>query len=1059
MRPGVATGEGTGMNAWTYAWKGWWHYRAARIGVIAVAAVGAMVLLGSMMSGDSVTESLRKAAAWRTGKAEQILTGGERFFYNELEKQTSGKAAAVLVFQGQATSSGEAGEKVEGRVNFVGVGDEFWGFAPEETKIKLEDDEVAVSEALAERMALKKGSRMVLRMAKPGILSRDAPLSGEGQQVVVIRGTVAKILTAEEFGRFGLETSQVAPLSVFLPRETLQDELELPGRANVLLMGEGASLPGELSLKHYGLSLKKVEAAKETVEVRSERVFIAPKVAEVLKKEFADGHEVLTYLANTLKVGEKETPYSMVTAVDWEAAPFLRGMSTREEIVINNWLAEDLGAKVGDRFSMDYFVVEGGNRLVEKTTEFVIRSVIKMEGLAADRTWMPDFPGVANVESARDWSPGLPLDLKRIRDKDDDYWEKYKGTPKAFVSAQAGRMMWSNRWGDMTGYRIDGLSDKEIEKRLVSKLTPSLVGMKLIDFRKEAMEAAVSPVDFSSLFLMMGFFLIIASLALVVMVFRLNVEQRGEENGLLAAVGISSRKVEFWRLTEAGMSLFVGVLIGGALAVLFCKVVLRLISSIWGGESFHLAVKLGTLASGGLAFMFTGLLAVWYSLRKLRQKSVSMRLTQGGEEEASTKGGSHGRGKAWITVGVLLCLMAIGSMWSFGAQAGFFLGGAGLLLLGLGVLKWRLTGKKGLDALNADSLAGVNVSRRPSRSLTVAGVLAAGVFLVLSVSAFRKNDGGDWKDPQSGAGGFAWWVETSTPMSRPADALGNVEWFGLKEGVVPFRVGAGDQVDCFNLNGSSRPRLLGANLRSMEGRFGKVDWEKFRTHGKHSRSIPALIDQTTLMWVLKKKVGDVLVYEDEYGEAFEVEIVGVLKDSVFQGSLIVDERRLLEKYPSLGGYGLFLVDDENAGDAIKQATADLGGRVMRTSERLASFHGVENTYIAIFNVLGGLGMILASVGLGLVTERNAVERKEELKVLEAVGFSGKARHGLLMKESRTLMYWGLGIGTVAAMLSVIPLLGKTLSLFDLVWMAGLILVMGGVAWLSSWIGLRAVRDE
>ncbi|MDC0304766.1 hypothetical protein OAK99_02810, partial [Akkermansiaceae bacterium] len=79
-----------------------------------------------------------------------------------------------------------------------------------------------------------------------------------------------------------------------------------------------------------------------------------------------------------------------------------------------------------------------GSKLVEKRGVFTVKAIVKMEGPAADKRWMPDFPGVADVESARDWEPGLPLDLTRIRDKDDEYWEEFKGTPKAFVSHQTG---------------------------------------------------------------------------------------------------------------------------------------------------------------------------------------------------------------------------------------------------------------------------------------------------------------------------------------------------------------------------------------------------------------------------------------------------------------------------------------------------------------------------------------------------------------------------------------------------------------------------------------------
>jgi hypothetical protein len=347
-------------------------------------------------------------------------------------------------------------------------------------------------------------------------------------------------------------------------------------------------------------------------------------------------------------------------------------------------------------------------------------------------------------------------------------------------------------------------------------------------------------------------------------------------------------------------------------------------------------------------------------------------------------------------------------------------------------------------------MAKVNLSRRASRSLTVVGVLAAGVFLVLSVASFRKNGGENWQNKRSGAGGFAWWVETTSPVNRPADAKGEVVWFGL-ETLVPFRIGAGDDVDCFNLTASTQPRLLGVDPGLLEGRFRTSDdWSFLKGDG-----VPAFVDETTMMWVLKKKVGDELIYQDEWGNDFPITIAGVVKDSVFQGSLILDEAKLLEKFPSLGGYQLFLSPDEKARETLQEETADLGGKVTATKDRLAAFHEVENTYIAIFNVLGGLGIILGSFGVGIVTARNLVERKAEFETLRVLGISKLRRSRIVKREVRSMVAWGLGLGLLSALIAVIPVLGGTVGVMDLLWMGGLVLAMAGIA---NFVGTRALRS-
>lgn len=1023
------------MKSTGFIWKGIRHYRSAYWGVLAGAAVGAMVLLGALMAGDSVQESLTKSAELRTGKVAKVFSGGERFFKDDLAMRNGG--SAMIYLKGQVNVE----ERAEGQVQVMGVTEDFWKLAPEETSVALEDGEAAISGTLARALDLNEGDSAVVRLQKPGLLSRDAPLSGESESVSSMRITIGKVLTDGEFGRFSLTQTQVPPSSVFVPLKRLQKVLELEGKANCLLMdGKTPFDQNRLTLADYGISVVEVPGG---VEVRSERIFLAEPIQEKIQ-----GEPVLTYLVNTLATEYGETPYSMVTAVSGLSSAFLPEQPGEEEVVINKWLAEDLRAQIGDELTMDYFVVEGGSNLVEVRAVFTVKDIIEMEGPAADKRWMPDFPGVADVKSARDWEPGLPLDLTRIRDKDDEYWEEFKGTPKAFVSQETGEALWANRWGKATGIRVPGGQVSKVSADVWSAIDPSLAGMQLMEFSSEAMEAAKSPVDFGVLFLSMSFFLILAAVALVAMLFRFNVEQRTEESALLSAVGISAKKVTKWRLGEAFILVLGGAIVGAFLAMAFSAAVLKVISSIWGnGSSFELHLSPATIVTGLATIILLSLAAVWLTMRKQAKQSASLRLNSGAEEEV-------GQRSKWA-IGCLIfgCLMICGGLaMSFlaGPQGAFFLVGFGVLVAGLAFFRMRLGKVGSLGELSPAGVAKVNLSRRASRSLTVVGVLAAGVFLVLSVASFRKNGGQDWQEKKSGAGGFAWWVETTTPVNRPADAEGEVEWFGLNS-LVPFRIGAGDDVDCFNLTASDQPRLLGVDAGLLEGRFITSDeWTILKGDG-----VPAFVDETTMMWVLKKKVGDELMYQDEWGNEFPVTIAGVVKDSIFQGSVIVDEAKLLAKYPSMGGYSLFLAPDLDDKELLQEETADLGGKVTATQDRMAAFHEVENTYIAIFNVLGGLGIILGSVGVGIVTARNLVERKREFETLKVLGISKGLRATIVKREVRAMVIWGLGIGLVSALIAVVPVLGGTVGMADLGWMIGLVVAM---ALIANFVGTRALRS-
>src|SRR4029434_529325 len=149
---------------------------------------------------------------------------------------------------------------------------------------------------------------------------------------------------------------------------------------------------------------------------------------------------------------------------------------------------------------------------------------------------MPDCPGLADAENCRDWKPGFAMDMTRIRDKDEAYWDTYRGTPKAFVNIAVGQQMWGNRWGDLTAIRYHaGVSEPDITSALRRGLAPEQLGLSFLPLRRQAMAAAHAPVDFGELFVSFSFFLIAAAAVLTGLLFVFALEQRQVEAGLLLA--------------------------------------------------------------------------------------------------------------------------------------------------------------------------------------------------------------------------------------------------------------------------------------------------------------------------------------------------------------------------------------------------------------------------------------------------------------------------------------------------------------------------------------------
>ena len=1088
------------MTSARYILRSLLHYRFAYLGVLAGAVLGATVLLGALFAGDSVKKSLQQIGANRTGQATHLLAGGDRFFREELAAHVAAAAQARVapVLLARGTAAPASGQTVVNQVQLIGVTGAFWELAPTPTAVALDaaKSAVAVNDTLARRLGIKIGDTLIVRLQKPGIVAGSAPVAGAESTLQAIRCTVTAVVGDASFGRFSLDTTQVPSPSVFLPISMLQESLEQAGRANVLLIDAAESttdlnrvVETTVRLPDYGLALTWNEKA-ESFAVTSNRVFLDPELANAITSVLPAAQPVLSYLVNEFRVGDKATPYSIATATTSVAAPFLPLNLGPRDIVLNDWLADDLAARVGDEVSLKYFQTGTGGSLVEQSATFRVHSVVPLAGLAADSSWMPDFPGISNVDSPGDWDPGLPLDLSRIRGQDDRYWENHRGTPKAYLSIEAGREIWSTRWGRYTALRISFPREREAElaDTILRALRPGMNQLQLRDFRANAEEAARSPVDFGGLFVGMSFFLIIAALGLVAMLLQFSLLQRNREDALLGAVGLPSRQLLRWRLSEGFVILLVGCVLGLPLAALYTRGILRYLESIWAGqgagETFLFAAQPASIVAGGGAFLLLSMLAIWWAIRKQTRSTLSIRLASQAEEIASP---AKVRRSSRIMLLVTLVIGAIALALSgrgLPAQGAFYLAGFALLAAGIALCRgWMATSVPAdRDApLDARYLGGLNVKARRSRSLTVVGLIATAVFMVLSVSSFRKNVGDGWRERNSGTGGFSFWMETTAALNPARDGLaGGFELFESQAAqlgeIVPLRAGVGDNANCFNLNTTSQPQLLAvdaARLAALGAFRLKVPahadsegsaWNVLRD-AKASGAIPAVVDENTLLWALKRKVGDVLVYQDESGRPFEVEIVGTLPDSILQGYLILDEERFLKKFPSNAGYSRFLIDAREAGELpalrnrLETSSRDVGGRVEITRDVLAAFHQIENTYIAIFTVLGSLGVVLGSLGLAIVVARNLRERRGEFAVMTAIGIPRGVLGRMVFSEFGRLVLWGIAIGTVASAIAVFPSATSLPAGPTLVLVSGLLAGIVTLNLLSGWAVFRwSLRD-
>jgi ABC-type antimicrobial peptide transport system permease subunit len=1070
------------------------HYWRTNLAVVLGVATAVTVLGGALLVGDSVRGSLRDLALQRLGNTDLAISSAEFFtdglagIANDPEFSADfAGLAQVIVLPAMATNQ-ETGRRA-GRVTVYGVGDDFWKFHGRsfaEPRDAPGPRDVLLSEPLAREIGAAAGSSVLLRIQRPTDIPLES-LHGRKDDVGrTVRLTVSQVLSSQELGEFTLQPQQGDVRAAFMSRSRLAEETDawIPlgvdtrtSQINTLLVssrvaaGEDrrqkleALVRRHASVADAGLiarsldSVLSIEADGALIDERREQAIL--DTARDLK---LTATPVLTYLVNGIRAGERTIPYSLATAI--ELSTLVPDLVTDDSglppIVLNEWAARDLGVKPGARVTLDYFVWEDPGRLVTRSSSFELARVLPMAGPAIDRDFAPYYPGITNTENLRDWDPPFPIDLRRIRDVDEAYWRQYRTAPKAFVPESFGRAFWGSRYGAATSIRIDpdpALPD--FVKTLQGKIDPIALGIAVRDVRSDALGASRGATDFGEYFTYFSFFLVVSALILTALFFKLGVEQRIREVGLLRAVGFSTPAVRRLFTSEGLVLAAIGSAIGTIGAVAYAQLLMTGLRTWWvdavGTTALTLHVTPLSLAAGALGGIVAAVGCIWWTLRSLR--GVSERALLAGEVGDDAQLGMRNlelgmRTQTWTRILdskflILSCiaaaalLLVLGSAGMIGSAAAFFAAGALLLVSALAAVGWWLKRPprailSGHGWWSMSRLGMRNASYRPSRSVLAITVMAAATFILISVGAFRREGTIDWSDRHSGTGGYPLLVETVLPLANDPNGADGRAQLGLDQSrditIEPFRLLPGDDASCLNLYEPKQPKILGVRRDFVrQGRFsfaGTLDggerenpWVLLERE-QDDGAIPVIGDANSMTYVLHKSIGDEIVV-DRGGRTIHLRLVAALSDSIFQSELLMSEANFLRLFPEQEGYGLLLIDAPAArvtevADAIERGLTDYGADAVGTAERLAEFHRVENTYLSTFQTLGGLGLLLGTVGLAAVLLRNVLERRRELALLGAVGYGRGRLLVIVVAESALLLVCGLAAGAVCAIIATIP---------------------------------------
>ncbi len=997
-----------------------------------------------------------------------------------------------------------------------------------------------INEALQRALQAETGDQILISLQRWSDVPRSSLLGRKdtASAVETIRLEIVRVLPDKHLGRFGLAAHQSSPYNVFVPLPALQKALDQQGMINGLVVaekpdrkeGERSNLLNEilheaLEVPDLGLIL---QVRNQQLSIESQEFILNSSLTTTIESLAQDmgsaTQPILTYLANGIRIGDRLVPYSTVTATH-TASPLVGTASSvatsqggaetntltlldgspapalgDNQILLNAWTAEDLGATVGDTVELEYFRVGPKEELIPATSSLSLSGIVALEGMGADPSLSQEYPGIAGNDNMADWDPPFPIDLGSIRSVDEDYWDLYRGTPKAFLAIETGKRLWQNRWGDLTAIRLalptegeqSAISDGDAQtfadsfgQQLIERLPLDAFGLTFQPVKELGLAASVGSSNYSQYFLGFSFFLILSSALLVGLLFSLGVEQRAAEVGLLQAVGYSSSKVRRQLLTEGGILAVLGGLVGLLGALGYAALMMAALRTWWrpafGTSELFLHVEPASLVTGFLLSVFVVLFTIWRRVQGLR-KIPTPALLKNVSEPVNTRAGRRARWTTVIALGLAAALLLFAVITGDTRNAAIFgIAGPALLIGLLAAFSLLLGGGAGkLDQPGTWTLvrmATANGGRNRSRSILATTLVASASFMIVTVAAFHEDFANQSLGRDSGAGGYQLIGEADVPILRSLDSSSGRFELGLAsedealfEGVTvtALRLLPGDDTSCLNLYQPREPRILAVppnmierggfifqnTLEAVENPWSLLEQEL------EPGVIPAFGDINSTQWILKLPLGEDLVMPDGRGGEVTLRLVGNLKTSIFQSELLVSQKNFETYFPQQEGASVFLIDaptetTDELTRALESSLGPYGFDAVPTLERLASFHAVQNTFLSTFRTLGGLGLLLGTVGLAIVLLRNVLERRGELATLRAFGYRRSTLTWMVLIENSLLLIGGLLIGTTAALVTAGPHLlsaGSSIPWTQILGTLGGILLFGLAACAGASIG-------
>ncbi len=1037
------------MRISSFTGKSLKHYRNRIFFIILAAALSTAVLSGAVFLGDSVKRTILTLGREKIGNSRYIIETNDINLFlpriNPDDLPDSVSFVPLLKLPGTSLIN-ERGFSLEQFQAYAVDSFFFANFDNSFGIMEVPEGKAVINEYLAGQLHVNEGDTVQFRSGLFTELSPSFSFYREDQEFMSTVAVIDRIIPNRGPGRFSTSVNQGIEPLVLLNLGEYQDRLSGPGKANLYLAGidmDIEELSGLISswytLSDTGFEMKNYSEDWNILETA--RLFIEPGEVSQLAGSLDNVQPVFSYFVNSAEAGEKISPFHFITALPESFLESEFGITLKKgEAYINPWLRDDLAISSGSEMKISYYVTGKDQSLETSEAGFKVRGIQSQYFFRKLNLLIPEFPGLTGKKSCRDWAPGVPVNLDLVRQKDEEYWNIWKFTPKILISYEDAKEIWADENSIATALLVPSSVGKDtIEKLILSGLSAEEKGFFIDDYLSRVNTAGSGSINFTELFLGLSFLLMTAALFLLIFIIQLFYKNREEEIILLKVIGFTKKRITLLYLREVILFTLPGAIAGTGLGMLYNLLLMTGLTTIWYEaarlDTVILSLGLKSILIGFLSGLICCLAASTAVITGIINKTVSP-VPKGRKRNAKSrmKIFAFSAGTVFLLI-IILTLFYIAGIITSSVTYFFTAGGLMLILFPmLAVIILNGLMKRKTRRFSVFRFTLKSISYNLSRTISIILVTSLSVFMIISIGANKLVSG--LSGSEDGTGGYEFTLNTARPLS-PQLHNWSEQWKLPGSIILPVRIQEGDEASCLNLNQVRNPRIAGvdAAVLEKESRFritestGRMKSWLLLDSPLKDNIIPAIADKGVLTWSLGLKTGDLLEIRAEGGQVYQLVFQAALAGSVFQGSVIISENNFLKLFPSSKGYTRFLIDtkdNENPTELSEKAETlerilRLFGPVVRlNSEILDEFYSVENTYITIFFQLGLMAIVFAIAGISILVLRKIQDEKPEICIRKITGFSKKRISAGIFAENFITITAGILSGTVSSLTALFP---------------------------------------